>query len=144
MPLDAFWMGKQEAQQNPEHRDPSDQYRPIETPRSSPIGFINAFFAVVTGFALIWHIWWMAGLGLIGAFMAFLLFAFRDEEEVTVPVERIVEFERRRQAEARAMSTAVTIDEVGHQALPSASEAGPAPKRIVVAYGFWIFSSAIS
>ena len=26
-----------------------------------------------------------------------------------------------------------------HEALPSASEAGPAPKRIVVAYGFWIF-----
>ena len=37
------------------------------------------------------------------------------------------------------MSIAVTIDEVGHQALPSASEAGPAPKRIVVAFGFWIF-----
>jgi cytochrome o ubiquinol oxidase subunit 3 len=37
------------------------------------------------------------------------------------------------------MSIAVTIDEVGHQALPSASEAGPASKRIVVAFGFWIF-----
>src|SRR5271170_2669775 len=37
------------------------------------------------------------------------------------------------------MSVAVTIDEVGHQALPSASEAGPAPKRIVAAFGFWIF-----
>jgi cytochrome o ubiquinol oxidase subunit 3 len=37
------------------------------------------------------------------------------------------------------MSIAVTFDEVGHQALPSASEAGPASKRIVVTYGFWIF-----
>jgi cytochrome o ubiquinol oxidase subunit 3 len=37
------------------------------------------------------------------------------------------------------MSVDVTIDEVGQRALPSASEAGPAPKRIVVAYGFWIF-----
>src|SRR6204780_1259122 len=37
------------------------------------------------------------------------------------------------------MSIAVTFDEVGHQTLPSASEAGPASKRIVVAYGFWIF-----
>ncbi len=26
-----------------------------------------------------------------------------------------------------------------YETLPSASEAGPAPKRIVVAYGFWIF-----
>ena len=37
------------------------------------------------------------------------------------------------------MNIAVAVDDVQHQALPSASEAGPAPKRIVVAYGFWIF-----
>jgi cytochrome o ubiquinol oxidase subunit 3 len=37
------------------------------------------------------------------------------------------------------MNIAVTIDDVGKDALASASEAGPAPKRIVVAYGFWIF-----
>jgi cytochrome o ubiquinol oxidase subunit 3 len=37
------------------------------------------------------------------------------------------------------MNIAVAIDDVGHEALPHASEAGPAPKRIVVAYGFWIF-----
>ena len=43
------------------------------------------------------------------------------------------------QAEVVAMNVAVAIDEVGHEALPTASEAGPAPKRIVVAYGFWIF-----
>jgi cytochrome o ubiquinol oxidase subunit III len=33
----------------------------------------------------------------------------------------------------------VTADPVRHEALLSVSEAGPAPKRIVVAYGFWIF-----
>src|SRR6202049_2018686 len=37
------------------------------------------------------------------------------------------------------MNIAVAVDDVQHQALPSASEAGPAPKRIVVAFGFWIF-----
>ena len=37
------------------------------------------------------------------------------------------------------MNVAVTFDEIRPEALPSASEAGPAPKRIVVAYGFWIF-----
>jgi cytochrome o ubiquinol oxidase subunit 3 len=37
------------------------------------------------------------------------------------------------------MNIAVAIDDVHHQTLPSGSEAGPAPKRIVVAYGFWIF-----
>src|SRR6202166_4978471 len=37
------------------------------------------------------------------------------------------------------MNVAVAIDQVPQDALPSASEAGPAPKRIVVAFGFWIF-----
>jgi len=96
---DAFWTAKHQAQRNPEHLDQSAEYRPIEMPPNSPIGFINAFFAVVTGFALIWHIWWMAGPGLIGAFGTFLFFAFRDEEEVTVSVEEIAQFGRRHHAE---------------------------------------------
>src|ERR1700675_1182469 len=37
------------------------------------------------------------------------------------------------------MNIAVTIDDVGKDALASAGAPGPAPKRIVIAYGFWIF-----
>jgi cytochrome o ubiquinol oxidase subunit III len=37
------------------------------------------------------------------------------------------------------MNIAVAIDSVPQDASPDASESGPAPKRIVVAYGFWIF-----
>ena len=37
------------------------------------------------------------------------------------------------------MNIAVTIDEVRPDARLSASEAGPAPKRVVVGFGFWVF-----
>src|SRR4051812_42304023 len=37
------------------------------------------------------------------------------------------------------MNVAVAIDEIRPGEMPRASEAGPAPKRIVVAYGFWVF-----
>jgi cytochrome o ubiquinol oxidase subunit 3 len=37
------------------------------------------------------------------------------------------------------MNIAVTTEHFDAESLPSASEAGPAPKRVVVAYGFWIF-----
>src|SRR3984885_1656251 len=37
------------------------------------------------------------------------------------------------------MSIAVAVDDVPLGEMLSASEAGPAPKRVVVAYGFWIF-----
>jgi hypothetical protein len=41
----------------------------------------------VTGFAFIWHIWWIAALGAIGAFATLLVFAFRDQEEVEMPAK---------------------------------------------------------
>ena len=74
-------------------------YKAIEVPNNSPIGFITAFFAVVTGFALIWHIWWMAGLGLLGAFVTLLAFAFRRQEEVEVSAVEIARFDRAHPAE---------------------------------------------
>src|SRR3954469_16822830 len=37
------------------------------------------------------------------------------------------------------MNVAVAVDEVRHDVPLSVSEAGPSPKRIVAAYGFWIF-----
>src|SRR5712671_2505402 len=88
---DSYWKGKQRA-----HAAPGQprEYEPIEAPKNSPIGFINAFFAVVTGFALIWHIWWMVGVGLLGAFVTILAFAFRDEEEIEIPPDRMAQFER--------------------------------------------------
>ena len=37
------------------------------------------------------------------------------------------------------MNVAVAVSDLDYEALAPASEAGPAPKRIVVAYGFWVF-----
>jgi cytochrome o ubiquinol oxidase subunit 3 len=37
------------------------------------------------------------------------------------------------------MNVSVAIDETRPGVVPATSEAGPAPKRIVVAYGFWVF-----
>ncbi len=69
-------------------------YEAIEAPRNSPTGFVCAFFATVTGFALSWHIWWMVALGLLGAFATFVVFAWRDRVELEIPVERIAEVDR--------------------------------------------------
>src|SRR5436305_7015978 len=37
------------------------------------------------------------------------------------------------------MNVAVAVSDLDYEALAPASEAGPAPKRVVVTYGFWIF-----
>jgi cytochrome o ubiquinol oxidase subunit I len=75
-------------------------------PRNSPTGFVKAFFTTVTGFAVIWHIWWMVVLGLIGAFATFVVFAWRDVEEYEFPAEEVERIDReRRRVRAEALPT---------------------------------------
>jgi cytochrome o ubiquinol oxidase subunit I len=96
---DSFWARKQLAQTGKAQSAELPHYDPIEMPKNSATGFVTAFFAVVTGFALIWHIWWMAALGMLGAFGTLLVFAFREKEEIGISAERIAQFDQAHQAE---------------------------------------------
>jgi cytochrome o ubiquinol oxidase subunit I len=69
-------------------------YADIEMPRNSPTGFICAFFATFMGFALIWHIWWLAGVAALCAYATFVVFAWRDEDEYVIPAETVARIDR--------------------------------------------------
>src|SRR5258707_14701181 len=60
-------------------------YQPISVPRNTATGVVTAFFAVVIGFAMIWRIYWLGGIGFVGIYAAFVVFAWRDrsEEEIS-------------------------------------------------------------
>jgi cytochrome o ubiquinol oxidase subunit 1 len=91
--LDAFWEMKQRGQVTAPR-----SYEPIEVPRNSPIGFITAFFAVMLGFAGIWHIWWMAILGLLAAVIVAMVFGWSEKREEEIPAAEIARLERARLA----------------------------------------------
>jgi cytochrome o ubiquinol oxidase subunit I len=90
---DAYWMFKKRAREQG-WSDTTPEYRNIEIPRNSPTGFICAFFATVMGFALIWHIWWMVAVGALGAFATFVVFAWRDHDEDTIPAAEVARIDR--------------------------------------------------
>jgi cytochrome o ubiquinol oxidase subunit 1 len=75
--------------QSKTQRGAESRLQPIEMPKNTPIGFVIAFFATVMGFAFVWHIWWMAILGLIGLFGAILIHGWRVSGEVEVPIEAL-------------------------------------------------------
>jgi cytochrome o ubiquinol oxidase subunit 1 len=80
-------------------------------PRNSATGFVCAFFATFFGFAMIWHIWWLAVVALLGAFATFVVFAWRDRTEYEIPAEdvaRIDRANRRARGEARATAQALS------------------------------------
>jgi cytochrome o ubiquinol oxidase subunit 1 len=96
-----YWDIKQQARATHHLATPEPQYAAIEMPRNSPTGFVTAFFAVVTGFALIWQIWWLVVLGLLGAYVTFVVFAWRDIHETEIPAEEVARIDRANRA-ARA------------------------------------------
>src|SRR6478752_6309361 len=89
---DAYWTQKSRVNQAETRDEP--RYQAIEMPRNSPTGFVCAFFATVMGFALIWHIWWLALAGFIGAFATFVVFAWRDRDEYELPADEVARIDR--------------------------------------------------
>jgi cytochrome o ubiquinol oxidase subunit I len=99
---DAFWQFKRRAAEQPRAEE-KPEYQDIEIPRNSPTGFVCAFFATVMGFALIWHIWWMVAVGAIGAFATFVVFAWRDHDEDTIPADEVARIDRSSGAQRHAI-----------------------------------------
>ena len=149
---EAYWGIKQAAIEQQRITAPP-RYKSIEMPRNSPTGFVVAFFSVVTGFALIWHIWWLVFTGLLGAFATFVAFAWRDRSEYELPAAEVARIDSERRAvrirllEGREPQNALKPARtnppdphvLGARALPDGGYKGPASKRIVTGYGFWVF-----
>jgi len=94
---DAYWTMKQKGIQ-PVVAD-ANAYQAIEVPRSNPTGVFLAFFSVGWGFAMIWHIWWMAILGILGCLAVGLVQAWRVDNETTFSAEEVAAVERARLGE---------------------------------------------
>jgi cytochrome o ubiquinol oxidase subunit 1 len=90
--VDAYW-GMKRAGQRTAGEMPDE---PIHLPRSSAVGVTIAFFATFGGFALVWHIWWLAVIGFIGVLVAALFHGWIVDREVAVPPEEIALYERER------------------------------------------------
>jgi cytochrome o ubiquinol oxidase subunit 1 len=84
-----YWGVKQAAREHQQVMRPVPEYEDIEMPRNSGAGFICAFFAVIMGFSLIWHVWWLLGLGFVGAYATVVVFSWRDVSEKVIPAEEV-------------------------------------------------------
>jgi cytochrome o ubiquinol oxidase subunit I len=88
---DAYWAAKRSGH-DADLLAAAGGYGPMHLPRNNPTGFFLAFFAVALGFALIWHIWWMAVAGLLGSLAVALRQAWRSDSGIVVPAEEVAAF----------------------------------------------------
>ncbi|HSH17752.1 MAG TPA: cytochrome o ubiquinol oxidase subunit I [Candidatus Saccharimonadales bacterium] len=94
---DAWWAIKQAGK-----HQARPHYTDITLPQSTGMGIYIAGFSFVAGFALIWHIWWLAAIGVIGAIACVIIRASQDEEthEHIIPAREVerLELAHRKQA----------------------------------------------
>lgn len=82
---DPFWKQKQSGIAN----RPPVAYTDIRLPKNSAMGMVIAAWAFLFGFAVIWHIWWLALVGLIGAITSIIIRANQQDTEYTLTAAEI-------------------------------------------------------
>jgi len=75
---------------------PPARYEDIHMPRNTSTGFLVSVFGLVLCFALVWHIWWLAGFGLAAMIFTFIARAYDRDVDYYVPAAEVERIERAR------------------------------------------------
>ncbi|WP_432721814.1 cytochrome o ubiquinol oxidase subunit I [Jeongeupia wiesaeckerbachi] len=72
------------------------KYEAIHMPRNTSAGVWIGLFTTVMGFALIWHIWWLAIVGLLGTVLAFVRRAYDNDIDYYIDADEVERTENAR------------------------------------------------
>ena len=70
-------------------------YRDIHMPSNTSAGLAIGLFALAFGFAAIWHIWWLAVVGLVGVVATAIGYSFRENAGFIIPAATVKSTEER-------------------------------------------------
>jgi cytochrome o ubiquinol oxidase subunit 1 len=91
-----------------------EQYHPIHMPKNTWAGIVISGFSLVMGFAMVWHIWWMAIFGTAGMIVSWIIYAFDKNKDYYVEVAQVEEIENRhfdRVARAKQGNKTTLVDD---------------------------------
>src|ERR1700722_5741893 len=83
--LDAFAHMKERGRT----RHAVEDYRDIHMPRNTSAGLVIGLFSLAIGFALVWHIWWLAIAGLLGVVVTLIMRSYDDDIDYTISAETV-------------------------------------------------------
>jgi len=79
-----------------------EKYERIHMPKNTWAGIVISGFSLVMGFAMVWHIWWMAILGVAGMVGSLIVYSFDKKKDYYVEVEEIERIEKQRYQNLRS------------------------------------------
>ncbi|HEY4805440.1 MAG TPA: cytochrome o ubiquinol oxidase subunit I [Paraburkholderia sp.] len=72
------------------------KYEDIHMPRNTGAGFIIAAFSLLFGFAIVWHMWVFAAVGLAGMIVTFIVRSYDQDVDYWVPAAEVERIENAR------------------------------------------------
>jgi cytochrome o ubiquinol oxidase subunit I len=89
---DAFWEMKSHKSQSSDEK----VYEDFHMPKNTASGIYISLFALIVGFACVWHVWWLAIVGIIGGIVVLVRRAFDMETEYEITAEEVERMEKER------------------------------------------------
>jgi cytochrome o ubiquinol oxidase subunit 1 len=68
-------------------------YIDIHMPKNSAMGLYIAIFTFLFGFGIIWHMWWLAILGILGVIAGIIIRTWDDDVEYTITAAELAKME---------------------------------------------------
>jgi len=69
-------------------------YTDIHMPKNTSMGVVIGGLSFVFGFAIIWHIWWLAALGLAAIIVSLVIRLSDDDTEYVISAAEIEKLDR--------------------------------------------------
>jgi cytochrome o ubiquinol oxidase subunit 1 len=77
------------------------KYEDIHMPKNTAAGLSIALFSTLMCFALVWHMWLLAAVGLVGAIVTFILRSYDRDTDYYVPAAEVARIENARFAQLK-------------------------------------------
>lgn len=87
--IDAWWDMKRHGYQRP-----MAGFQPIHMPANTWAGAVISGISLVLGFALIWHMWLLAGLSFVALLAVSIAHTFNYKRDFYIPAAQVAETER--------------------------------------------------
>ncbi len=85
---DAYWEAKKH------QLNDKRAYEDIEIPKNTPLGFLIALAAFVVAFAIVWHIWWLATLGIVGVISIIIIRSMDEQPDYVLPAKEVEKLDK--------------------------------------------------
>ena len=95
---DAWWDMKQRGFERP-----TSGFLPVHMPKNTSAGVVLSVLSTALGFAMIWHVWWLAVVSLVAIVAYAIVHSFDDDRDYHIPAEVVAATEHARSEQLRSV-----------------------------------------